>query len=192
MTVRGSSLIMGGAGKRRLTCRLQLEALVAYNQRSFALKHHRGTRLFFYAVPRRIPLVRKRVGRQVRSSSPYPRFHIQKPVIRPPRWVFVDAFATVNGSYRIRATGWRVYTFLLPTVSGYYRQREGESVIEREREKGGCNYIAGGCGLIARTLGLPNWSIKKKTRCDQVGTGSVLDIRPSSSPRKSAFFIDRR
>lgn len=138
MTVRGSSLIMGGAGKRRLTCRLQLEALVAYNQRSFALKHHRGTRLFFYAVPRRIPLVRKRqVGRQVRSSSPYPRFHIQKPVIRPPRWVFVDAFATVNGSYRIYSCNW-VESVYLPPANGVRvlpteRRRVGDREGTKER-----------------------------------------------------------
>lgn len=72
----------------------------------------------------------------------------------------LDAFATVptDPIRSTRSTGWRVHTFLLPAwVSGYYRQREGDTSVvsnERanERKKGGCNYIAGGCGPIEEGL----------------------------------------
>lgn len=78
-----------------------------------------------------------------------------------------------------RATGWRAYS--LPPANGV-------RILPTERRRvgrnGGCNYIAGGCGPIARTLGLPNWSIKKETHVVIRG-GSVLDIRPHPRPREN-------
>ena len=127
-----------------------------YNQRSFALKHHRGTHgrccAMRAAMDKNLPgmVVRRVVLLSfLLSYVENQRFY--------PAWPKSSSkhFATMNAPQRVQillglyTRNWTLDPpSLWPTVSGYYRQRRGGPLsIESEREKGatgGCNYIAGG------------------------------------------------
>ncbi|KAG7209245.1 hypothetical protein KM043_015366 [Ampulex compressa] len=76
---------------------------------------------------------------------------------------------------------------ILPTDG---RDEEGEK-DEGDGTVGGCNYIAGGCEPIARTLGLPNWSIKLAGHVVITEGPSIPSIHAGPpSLRKSPSFIE--
>lgn len=133
-----------------------------YNQRSFALKHHHGTRLFLCHARRTTMLNLDKKYHYAREPT---RMVVRWATLSSSSYIETsDSSATVGlcRSYEAtlrtgtspdstgstRATGWRAHTILLPTVSGYYRQRKGGLPIKSKREKeitGGCDYVAGGC-----------------------------------------------
>lgn len=155
-----------------------------YNQRSFALKHHHGTRLFLCHARRTTMLnldkkyhyAREPTRMAVRWTTLSSSSCIETSDSRLLRWVFVEAFAATNRHkprfYWVYACNWVEGTHhpaaanrvrILPTE----KRRAGWSrVNERKESREAAITSQVAVGLIARTLGLPNWGIEKETRGD--------------------------
>lgn len=154
-----------------------------YNQRSFALKHHHGTRLFLCRARRRTTMLdldkkyhyaREPTRMVVRwatlSSSSYIETSDSSATVGLCRSIrhYEPAQAQILPGLRVQLGGGHTPSCCHPCQDITDREKEGcrSRVNERKewREAAITSQVA--VGLIARTLGLPNWGIEKETRGD--------------------------